>query len=34
MDRRLAMRNVRTGLIAGAVSIVVFAASFIVAFVY
>jgi hypothetical protein len=34
MDRRLAMRNLRTGLIAGAVALVVFAASFIVAFVY
>jgi len=34
MDRRLARRNVRTALIAGAVSIIVFAAAFIAAFLY
>jgi hypothetical protein len=34
MDRRLALKNVRTALIAGAVSIVILAASFIAAFVY
>jgi hypothetical protein len=34
MDRRLARRNVRTALIAGAVSIIVFAAAFITAFLY
>ena len=34
MDRRLANRNLRTGLIAGAISIVVFAASFFAAQVY
>jgi hypothetical protein len=34
MDRRLANRNLRTALIAGAISLVVFAASFAVAFVY
>jgi hypothetical protein len=34
MDRRLARRNIRTALIAGAVSIVGFGASFVAAFVY
>jgi hypothetical protein len=34
MDRRLALRNIRTGLIAGGISLAVFAASFIAAFVY
>jgi hypothetical protein len=34
VDRRLARRNVRTGLIAGAISITIFAASFIAAFLY
>ena len=34
MDRRLANRNLRTGLIAGLLCLVVFAASFAVAFVY
>jgi hypothetical protein len=34
MDRRLAMRNIRTGLIAGTISLFVLAASFIAAFVY
>jgi hypothetical protein len=34
VDRRLARRNIRTALIAGAVSIVVFAAAFFAAFVY
>jgi hypothetical protein len=34
MDRRLAMRNIRTGLIAGMVSLLILAASFIAAFVY
>jgi hypothetical protein len=34
MDRRLASKNVRTGLIAGAISIIVFALSFLVGYVY
>jgi hypothetical protein len=34
MDRRLASRNLRTALIAGTISLVMFAASFLVAFVY
>ena len=34
VDRRLANRNLRTGLIAGALIMIVFAASFVVAFVY
>jgi hypothetical protein len=34
MDRRLAHKNLRTGLIAGAISLIVFAASFFVGFVY
>jgi hypothetical protein len=34
MDRRLAYKNLRTGLIAGAVSIVIFALSFFVGWVY
>lgn len=34
MDRRLANKNVRTGLIAGAISIVVFGLSFFVGYVY
>ena len=34
MDRRLAYRNLRTGLIAGAISLVVFAGSFFAAWVY
>ncbi len=34
MDRRLANRNLRTGLIAGAISIVVFALSFFVGYIY
>jgi len=34
MDRRLALKNVRTGLIAGTVALVILAASFIAAFVY
>ena len=34
MDRRLAQKNVRTGLIAGAVSILVFGAAFFVGYVY
>jgi hypothetical protein len=34
VDRRLANRNIRTGLIAGAISLVMLAASFVVGFVY
>jgi hypothetical protein len=34
MDRRLAMRNIRTALIAGTVSVVILAASFIAALFY
>ena len=34
MDRRLASKNLRTGLIAGAISIIVFALSFLVGYVY
>ena len=34
VDRRLAQKNLRTGLIAGAISVVVLAASFLAAFVY
>jgi len=34
MDRRLATKNVRTGLIAGAISLIVFGASFFVGFIY
>jgi hypothetical protein len=34
MDRRLANRNLRTALIAGAISLIVFAASWVVGFVY
>jgi len=34
VDRRLANRNLRTGLIAGAISIVVFALSFFVGYIY
>ncbi len=34
MDRRLALKNVRTGLIAGAISLLVFAAAFVAALVY
>ena len=34
MDRRLAYRNLRTGLIAGAICFVVFAAAFFTGFVY
>ena len=34
VDRRLANRNIRTGLIAGAIALAVFAASFAVGFVY
>jgi hypothetical protein len=34
MDRRLAQKNVRTAVIAGAISLVVFAVSFVTAFVY
>jgi hypothetical protein len=34
MDRRLATRNVRTGIIAGAVSLFMFAASFFAALIY
>jgi len=34
VDRRLANKNVRTGLIAGAIALMVFGASFFVGFVY
>jgi hypothetical protein len=34
VDRRLANRNLRTGLIAGAISIIVFALSFFVGYIY
>jgi hypothetical protein len=34
MDRRLANRNLRTALIAGAISLIVFAASWVVGLVY
>jgi hypothetical protein len=34
MDRRLAQRNLRTGLIAGAIALTVFAAAWVVGFVY
>ncbi len=34
MDRRLALKNVRTGLVAGAISLAVFAAAFVAALVY
>lgn len=34
MDRRLAFKNVRTGLMAGAISLLVFAAAFVAALVY
>ena len=34
VDRRLANRNLRTGFIAGALALIVFAASFAVGFVY
>ncbi len=34
MDRRLARRNLTTALIAGAIALIVFAASFAAAFVY
>jgi hypothetical protein len=34
MDRRLASRNLRTALIAGAISLIVFAASWVVGLVY
>lgn len=34
MDRRLANRNLRTALIAGAIALLVFALSFLVGFVY
>ena len=34
MDRRLALKNIRTGLIAGTVSVLVLAASFVAAYVY
>ncbi len=34
MDRRLALKNVRTGLFAGAISMLVFAAAFVAALIY
>ena len=34
MDRRLAYKNLRTGLIAGAIVVIVFALSWVVGFIY
>ncbi len=34
MDRRLALKNLRTGLIAGAIALIVFALAWLVALVY
>jgi hypothetical protein len=34
VDRRLANKNLRTGLIAGAISLIVFALSWVVGFIY
>lgn len=34
MDRRLALKNLRTGLIAGAISIIVFGLAFVVGYIY
>ena len=34
MDRRLALKNVRTGLIAGAIALIVFALAWVVGLVY
>ena len=34
MDRRLAMKNLRTGLIAGAIAVIVFALSWVVGLIY
>ncbi len=34
MDRRLASKNVRTGLITGAISVIVFGLAFLVGYVY
>ena len=34
MDRRLAAKNIRTGLIAGAISLIVFAAAFLSGYLY
>jgi hypothetical protein len=34
MDRRLARKNIRTGLIAGAISILIFGAAFMAAYIY
>jgi hypothetical protein len=34
MDRRLAQRNLRTALIAGSIALIVFAAAWVVAFLY
>jgi len=34
MDRRLANRNIRTALIAGAISLIIFALSFVAAYLY
>jgi hypothetical protein len=34
MDRRLALKNIRTGLLAGAISLMVFALSWVVGLVY
>jgi hypothetical protein len=34
MDRRLASRNIRTALIAGAISLIIFGAAFLAAYLY
>jgi hypothetical protein len=34
VDRRLAYRNLRTGLIAGAIALIVFAAAFLTGYIY
>jgi hypothetical protein len=34
VDRRLALKNVRTGLIAGAIALIVFAAAFVAGYLY
>ena len=34
MDRRLALRNVRTAIIAGAISLIIFALAFLAAYLY
>lgn len=34
MDRKLALRNIRTGLIVGAISLIVFGLTFVAAYIY